>query len=340
MNKFLYGFLTAAILLGSAVSVSAADYEFYVRNRPFKGSAVISGETVRASLDDLLTSLQYSWNIDGSKLYVYTPAEIKKSVKKSTVGGPLISTEVSSIVFGGKEFNLPMSVKAGKATVDVQSFAKAFGLKYSVSPVLGSIDLIVPVSKAQIVASSSFGSAAKGQSGSSSSSSKKGSTPKYKLNANGQIETDGSNGESPIVVNDIEWFNNDSGGAYTSEIHMNSAKITNSGAEPLTGVKFSVNAVLYDGTVVNSWSADVGTLDGGKSYTLTPDNPVWFNYNRVPVECKALISHDPPKDAQDETSKTSTPAKPATAPTSTAAPTSGSVQVDPDDPMSEFGPSF
>ena len=79
MNKFFYGFLTAAILLGSAASVSAADYDFYVRNRPFKGGAVISGETVKANLDDLLKSLNYTWNLDGSKLYVYTAAESKKS---------------------------------------------------------------------------------------------------------------------------------------------------------------------------------------------------------------------------------------------------------------------
>ncbi|MGM9992557.1 MAG: hypothetical protein ACI376_06915 [Candidatus Bruticola sp.] len=340
MNKFFYGFLTAAILFGSAVSVSAAEYEFYVRNRPFKGSAVVSGETVKACLDDLFTSLQYSWNIDGGKLYVYTLAESKKNVKKAAVGGPLITSEVSSIVFGGKEFSLPMSSKAGKVIVDVKDFAKAFGLKYSVSPVMGSIDLSAPVSKSQISALSLSSSAAKSKSGGSSSAVKKGSEAKYKLNASGQIETDGSNRESPIVVNDIEWFNNDSGGAYTAEVHMNSAKITNSGAESLTGVKFSVNAVLYDGTVMNSWSADVGTLEGGKSYTLVPDNPVWFNYNRVPVDCKALISHDPPKDAQEGSTQEASSAQSTAVPTSAAVPTSNSVQSNPDDPMSEFWPSF
>lgn len=336
MNKFFYGFLTAAILLGSAASVSAADYDFYVRNRPFKGSAVISGETVKANLDDLLDSLNYTWNLDGSKLYVYTATESKKTANGSA-NGPLLDSNITSVVFGGKEFTLPTALKAGRLTVDVQTFAKYFGLKYTVSSAIGSIDLIVPVTKAQVAASTPRSSVSKSAGKNADSAKKSGGEVKYKLNAQGKIETDGSNSQSPIAVNSIDWFNNDAGGAYTAEIHFNSAKITNTGSTSLSGVQFNVNAVLYDGTVVNTWSKDVGILEAGKSYTFTPDNPIWFNYNRVPVECKALIIHDPPKvDKPAEQPKVEATPAPADTPAKPAAPAENKEP----DPMGEFAPSF
>ncbi len=336
MNKFFYGFLTAAILLGSAASVSAADYDFYVRNRPFKGGAVISGETVKANLDDLLKSLNYTWNLDGSKLYVYTAAESKKSVK-GEANGPLLDSNITSVIFGGKEFVLPTALKAGHLTVDVQTFAKYFGLKYTVSSAIGSIDLIVPVTKAQVAAATPRSSVSKGAGKNVDSAKKSGGEVKYKLNAQGKIETDGSNSQSPIAVNSIDWFNNDAGGAYTAEVHFNSAKITNTGSTSLSGVQFNVNAVLYDGTVVNTWSKDVGILEAGQSCTFTPDNPIWFNYNRVPVECKALIIHDPPKvDKPAEQPKVEA----APAPTETQAKPAAPAEEKEPDPMSEFAPSF
>lgn len=336
MNKIFYGFLTAAILLGSAASVSAADYDFYVRNRPFKGSAVISGETVKANLDDLLQSLNYTWNVDGSKLYVYTAAESKNAVR-GAANGPLLTSEISNVVFGGKEFTLPTVLRGGRLIVDVQTFAKYFGLKYSVSSTMGSIDLIIPVTQAQIAAAAPRSSASKSAGKTADSAKKGGGEPQYKLNAEGKIETDGSNSQSPIAVNNIDWFNNDAGGAYTAEVHFNSAKITNTGSAPLNGVVFKVNAVLYDGTVVNTWSQNVGTLGAGQSYTLTPDNPIWFNYNRVPVDCKALITHDPPKvEKPAEQPKAQAPS----APTNTQAQPSSPSENKEADPMGEFAPSF
>lgn len=335
MNKFFYGFLTAAILLGSAASVSAADYDFYVRNRPFKGSAVISGEAVKANLDDLLDSLNYTWNLDGSKLYVYTAAESKKAAR-GAANGPMLTSDITSVVFGGKEFALPTALKGGRLTVDVQTFAKSFGLKYTVSPAVGSIDLIVPVTKAQVAVATPRSSVSKGNSKSSGDSAKNGGGDvKYKLNAEGKIETDGSNSQSPIAVNSIDWFNNDAGGAYTAEVHLNSAKITNTGNTSLSGVQFKVNAVLYDGTVVNTWSQNVGILEAGQSYTFTPDNPIWFNYNRVPVECKALITHDPPK-----VDKPAEQPKAEAAPADTQAKPVAPAENKEPDPMDEFAPSF
>ena len=337
MNKFFYGFLTAAILLGSAASVSAADYDFYVRNRPFKGGAVISGETVKANLDDLLKSLNYTWNLDGSKLYVYTAAESNK-LAKGAANGPMLTSDITSVVFGGKEFVLPTALKAGHLTVDVQTFAKAFGLKYTVSSAMGSIDLIAPVTKAQVAAStprSNVSRSSKSSSSSASSAKSGDGQTNYKLNAEGKIETDGSNAQSPIAVNSIDWFNNDAGGAYTAEVHFNSAKITNTGNTSLSGVQLKVNAVLQDGTVVNTWSQSVGILEAGKSYTFTPDNPIWFNYNRVPVDCKAIITHDPPK-----VDKPAEQPKAEAAPADNQAKPAAPAENKEPDPMGEFAPAF
>ncbi|MCR4784024.1 MAG: hypothetical protein K6A35_05850 [bacterium] len=305
MNKFVCGLLTAAVLLGASSTVSAADYDFYVHNRPFKGTAHISSRSVSAALDDVLNALGYTWKVEGNVIAVSSSAHsASRSGRAPAVklaGGPALTEAMPyQITFNGTPVNLPVDFKAGRVMVDVESLAKAFDLRYKVSDSMGSIDLLVPITKAQAMANMPKPKEKVEDKKDGAAEAKDGKDAKkvdYKLNDNGKIETDGTNAQSSIKVDNFDWYNNEGTASLPPEIHFNTITISNSGDKPVTGITLSVDALRPDdNSSANSWTTNVGTLDPGKTFTFSPEDSVWTNYSRIPVTCKPLITHDPPKE--------------------------------------------
>ncbi|MBQ7502082.1 hypothetical protein IJT93_05125 [bacterium] len=306
MNKYFIGLLAASLLFGSAAAASAANYEFYVRNRPFTGTASISGKSVEASLSDLLQALGYSWSVQDHKIYVYN---------QKGKGPSFVDSGVYTIEFEGHSANITLNARGGRSMVDVASLAKALDLKYQVSDNLNTIDLLAPMSKskADALAASYKKAASYGKSGEEDGKeggkdTKKAS--KYKLNADGKMEAKFScpapgsleaagATDSKVVINSVDWFINDMGSfSIPTELHLNSVSLTN-GGEPVENVKVKVDVVYYDGFSAYSWTKDYPAFAAGQSETFIPDPAIWFNNNRTPVTLSVTVTHDPPKEKEE-----------------------------------------
>lgn len=309
MNKVFTGFAAAALLLGMACSASAANYDFYVRNRPFTGAAAISNTSVTAALDDILASLGYSWSVNGTDVIV-------SGERSSKASGPKLDASVPyKIIFKGTPVYAPLVSRNGRCMVDVKTLAKALGLQYSVSPATGSIDLTVPVSAAAMAQAEARRAAAvkaadKSKAGAddkAGSDSK--AAPKYKLNKEGKVETDGKDAsKSPILVDKIDSFNNYTGDMNTSTYNLDSVTLKNSGKDPIKGVSIKCELVNGAGDVYNTWTGNIGDMAPGATKVYTPENPIWYNNSLINVDVKTTITHLPPAEKKVEKEPAAAPA--------------------------------
>lgn len=306
MNKYFIGLLTASMLFGSAIAVSAADYEFFVRNRPFTGAS-ISGKSVEASLSDLLQALGYSWSVQDHKIYVYN---------QKGKGPAFVDSGVYTIEFDGHSTSVTLNARGGRSMVDVASLAKALDLKYQVSESLNTIDLLIPMSKSKaddMVAAykkaAGYGKADANKDGSKDGKDTK-KASKYKLNAEGKmeikfacpypgsVEPSGSS-DSKMVVNSVDWFINDMGSfSVPAEVRLNSVSLTNSG-EPVENVTLKIDISYEDGFSAYSWTKTYPVFNAAQSETFIPDPQVWNNYNRTPISLTVTVTHDPPKEKEE-----------------------------------------
>lgn len=312
MNKFFSGLCVATLLFSSAVAVSAADYQFYVRNRPF-AEAVVVGSSVTAPLDSLLESLGYSWRVEGSNILV--------SQRKG--GGPKIRGGIYKLLLDGVDTCVPLTMKNDRVYVDVETFARAFKLLYKVSEPLEMIDLSVPVNRNAIAAnyppkkdnSSANVQADKGSKDAKDVSGDKGGEKKathfkQKANKGGLVEvkfstSDGSsfadkdNTGTPIVINNVDWFKNEAGIDFPPEVRVTSATLSNSSADEVEDVKVDINAIQFDGTVMYTWNKNIGKMSAGESKTLEFDD-FFRNDNRTPITIEVVVTHKPQIDKEAE----------------------------------------
>ncbi|MBQ7528420.1 hypothetical protein IJT10_00755 [bacterium] len=312
MNKFFSSLCVATLLFSSAVAVSAADYQFYVRNRPFT-EAVVTGTSVSAPLDTLLDSLGYSWRVDGANILVYQ--------RKGS--GPRIRGGVYKLMLNDVDSCVPLTVKNDRVYVNVETFALAFKLSYRVSEALETIDLGIPVSKSAVAANYPASKASSSQSVRSGKEDKKdnqGVTEtqgdqnathfKQKANKGGMVETkfstaDGSSFTpkeqtgSPVLVNSVNWFRNEAGIDFPAEVRVSSATFSNSSASDVEDVKVDINAVLFDGTVMYTWSKDIGKMTAGQSKTVEFED-FFRNDNHTPITLEVVVTHKPQVDKEAE----------------------------------------
>lgn len=283
MVKYLSGLLIAAVLCTSAVAVSAAEMQFCVRNRPFVGAAVVQNSSVSAALDDLLTALGYSWTVSGSNL----------AIASERGGGPRLSGQAYNVTLDGAAVKVPQTVKDGRVFVDVQQLAKSFSLSYMPSPVLGTIDLMVPISKSKVSGAAWGKKAAAASETSAAAASAAPAAKKQVLNAAGLVETNGSDNKSPIIVVENPWYDSTTGvSTYVGEIRT-SCKICNSGDKEVKGVTLVLQVCSLDGQPYVEWKDSIGTMAPGAEVNFVPDPPVWNNYNRTVCKPNIIITHQP-----------------------------------------------
>ncbi len=300
MKKFIVGAM-AALMLCSALPADADGLQLCVKNKPYRAATVQQNGDISAALDELLTAVGYGWKVEGNEVDI-----IPGSAK-----GPELSGSDYTVKFNGKPVGMKLKNVHGKPYVDVASFSKALGLDYKISLILGTADLYVPVSKNAVGAS--WGSQAQASDEAApADGDKKPAKKAVKLNAQGQIETDGTNPDSPVLVTDFQFQDSTTASQnYIGEVRA-SAAFVNSGNKDLTNVTAHIYVCSLNGDVYNDWVMNVGTLKAGQAVQFNPDPPVWYNYSKIFSEGKILIMHDPiPEDK---------PAKKVEAPAEEAAP--------------------
>lgn len=285
MKKFIVGAM-AALMLCSALPADAEGLQLCVKNKPYRAATVQQNGDISAALDELLTAIGYGWKVEGNEV----------DIIPGTAKGPELSGSDYTVKFKGKPVGVKMKTVHGKPYVDVASLSKALGLDYKISLVLGTADLYVPVPKNAVGASWGNQTQASAEAA-PADGDKKPAKKAVKLNAYGQIETDGTNPDSPILVTDFQYQDSTTAAQnYIGEIRA-SATIVNSGNKDLANVTAHIYICSLNGDVYQDWVMKIGTMKAGQTVQFNPDPPVWYNYSKIFNEGKVLVTHDPiPED--------------------------------------------
>lgn len=290
MLRFWAVLLSAMFLLSPAVSADAYGYRLYVRNRPFAGPTSTVQGRVQAPVDEVLKALGYSWSLNGTTLEVASTGN----------GGNTVAPGIYTITFNGKPTGVVTAVKNNRTFVDVGSLAKGCGLAFTITEDLGTAELVIPRSKVDVATTTTAAATA------NAGKAEKKAAKKPKLNAKGQIETDGSNLDSPIKVLDVPFVDTTTAAAeFVGEVRT-SVSFVNGGTEDLTGVSVTLQITSPNGDVFNEWKENIGILKAGAEYNFIPDPPVWFNYNKITASPKVIIAHDPLPEPEPEAAAATT----------------------------------
>ena len=276
MTNLVVGMMAGLWLLGSAGMADAKDLELFVRNRPFEGVVVTQAGGMNASLGDLLQSLGYSWTVSGRTVNVH------KQAFSPDVEVPKLSGRYALQLEGQ---GLPVTVKdiKGVTCVNVEVFAKAMGLTYKANHAMGCADLIAPVEKSKIV--------------DTTQPAKK--KVKTKVAA-GMVETDGTDGKSPLVVIDMPLQDSTIPNVQEGLVRT-SATLQNTGDKDITNVSMKLSVCNLNGDAYYSWDQYAPTIKAGEVYNFNPDPPVWHNFSQLPLKPMMKITHDPiPEDEEEE----------------------------------------
>lgn len=279
MARSLAGFVAAALLFVPFVGVDAAGLQLWVNNQEFSAPTVTQSSDVFAPVAPLLKSLGYSWKVNGSNV----------TVTKAPGGGPALPAGEYSLSVVGAQGVVPVANKNGQASMSVSSFARLAGLSYRTSSTLGTADLIAPVARMNVPGK--WGAAASATSADTSKANAQGK--QVALNAQGLVETDGNNPDSPIKVLDTPFSDTTTAtAAFVGEIRA-STVIVNQGGQPVQNVSIRLDLVNGDGDVYHTWNTVVGTLPAGQKFDFQPDPPIYYNYNKMNLFPKVTVTHTP-----------------------------------------------
>ncbi len=111
------------------------------------------------------------------------------------------------------------------------------------------------------------------------------------------IQTDGTNKKSPIKVTKLDFSDSTTPGAtFVGEVRTSCTIQNTSKDKALSKVTLSLRLLNLAGQTVMEWKKPVGTLKPGQSFSFTPDPPIWYNYQKIQVQPKAMVEHEVPPD--------------------------------------------
>ncbi len=277
MHRTLRTLVVGLLLLATALVARAADLELYVKNRPFSGPTLTRGGQLHAELGALLKALGFSWTVQGGQV----------AIARTSGGGPALPAGGLQLSLDGKPLALQVVEVQGAPFVNLADLARAAGLSYRPSPQMGTADLNVPVTRAQMAAkeprkpaeTTSGGAEAPAGSGGVSQS------------PGGMIQTDGTNRKSPIQVLNTDFMDTTTAGAqFVGEVRT-STSIVNNSDRPLEGVTLYLRLMNLADEVVQEWKQPIGTMKPHARVDFTPEPPVWYNYNKIQVVPKVVVEH-------------------------------------------------
>ncbi len=293
MPRTLRTLVVGLVLLATALVAQAADLELYVKNRPFTGSTVTRGGQLHAELGALLQALGFSWTVQGDQV----------AISRTAGGGPSLPGGNLQLALDAKPLAVQVLEIQGMPFVSLADLARAAGLSYRPSPQLGTADLNIPVTRAQIAASAPRTPADSSASATSPAGdgavADAGQTPAAG-GAAVMIETDGTNRKSPIQILKTDFMDTTTAGAqFVGEVRT-STSIRNGSDRPLEKVTLYLRLMNLANEVVQEWKYPIGTMKPGAQVDFTPEPPVWYNYNKIQVTPKVIVEHQAQPEPQPE----------------------------------------
>ncbi len=277
MHRTLRTLVVGVLLLATALVAGAADLELYVKNRPFTGPTLTRGGQIHAELGALLKALGFSWSVQGQQV----------AISRTAGGGPALPAGALELSLDGKPLVLPVSEIQGQPFVGLADLARAAGLSYRPSPQMGTADLNIPVTRAQVAAKEPRKPAETASGGAGTPAA-----PTAGAEVPGRlIQTDGTNRKSPIQILNTDFLDTTTPGAnFVGEVRT-STSILNSSDRPLEEVTLYLRLMNLADEVVQEWKQSIGTMKPGARVDFTPEPPVWYNHNKIQVVPKVIVEH-------------------------------------------------